>query len=150
MNRLSLCAGLMALAVLVALVGVVGVTEAQAVRTVLTPITPKGPYPSLPVAADALDLTWTAADTTNQNRFVLTGSYLVLVRNSHATTAYTVTFTSTADSKGRSGDVSAYSLAAGEVAAFMVNSTEGWKQTDGYFWLEANNASVLFAIVKLP
>lgn len=118
-------------------------------RTTLTPITPLGPYPSLPVSANALDLTWTAADVSNKNQINFNGPKLILARNSHATTAYTVTLTSKADNRNRTGDVTTYSLEAGDVMAFKIDSAEGWQQSDGYLYLEASNASVLFAIINL-
>lgn len=114
-------------------------------------ITPLGPYPSLPVSALALDLAWQAADTTNQNYFPLgTGKYLILARNVHATTPYTITLTSSVDERKRTGNISTYSLAAGKVAAFMVDQQVGWIQSDGGFYLEGSNASIEFCILRLP
>ena len=118
-------------------------------RTSLTPNAPLGPYPSLPPSANALDLTWTAADTVNKNQFNFNGPKLILARNSHAVTAYTVTLTSKVDNRNRTGDITSYSLDAGDVMAFKIDSSEGWQQSDGYVYLEANNASVLFAIINL-
>lgn len=125
-------------------------SPALAARTTITPITPLGPYPTLPVSANALDLTWTAADTTNLNQFTLNGAFLILARNVHATTAFTLTLTSTADSKKRTGDITTYSLQAGEVMGFLVNNSEGWKQSDGFFYLQGSDTNIQFAIIKLP
>jgi len=126
------------------------VVPAEAARTTLTPLSPLGPYPTLPVSANALDITWTAADPTNFNQFTFNGSFLILARNSHATNAYTVTLTSVADSKKRTGDITTYSLEAGDTMMFLVNNIEGWKQSDNFFYLTGSNASVLFAIIRLP
>lgn len=118
-------------------------------RVSLTPITVLGPYPSLPVSANGLDLTWTAADATNKNQISFNGPKLILAKNSHASTAYTVTLTSKTDNRNRTGDVTAYQLEAGDVMAFRIDNAEGWQQSDGYVYLEANNASVQFAVINL-
>lgn len=118
-------------------------------RTTLTPITPVGSYPTLPVAANALDLAWTAADVANKNQISFNGPKLILARNSHASTPYTVTVTSKADGRNRTGDITTYSLEAGDVMAFKIDNAEGWQQADGFLYLEASNASVLFAIINL-
>lgn len=93
-------------------------------------------------------VTMTAANTTDKNQFVCSGDDLLIVQNSGAT-PYTVTITSVADPRtGRVGDVTALSLAAGEIRVFRLSAI-GWKQTDGYVYLEANNASVKFGVVAL-
>lgn len=117
-------------------------------RTTLTRTTPLGPYPSLQPAADALDGVWTAADVSNKNQFVLDGPVIVQFWNSGAS-PYTVTLTSAVDPQNRSGDVTAYSLAAGDIGVFKIDRTEGWKQTDGYMYLEASNTAVKFNITRI-
>lgn len=113
-------------------------------------ITPLGPYPTLPVSALALDLTFQAADVSNKNQFAMgTGKYIVLARNVHATTSYTITLTSSADERKRTGDITTYSIAAGKQIAFLVDQQAGWIQTDGQFYLEASNASIEFCIIRL-
>ena len=113
-------------------------------------ITPLGPYPTLPVGALALDLTWQAADAGNGNQFSLgQGKYLILARNVHATTPYTITFTSVADERKRTGDITTYSIAATKQAAFLLDQQVGWAQTDGMFYLTGSNASIEFCILKL-
>lgn len=117
-------------------------------RTTLTRTTPLGPYPSLQPAADALDGVWTAADVANKNQFVLDGPVLVQFWNSGAS-PYTVTLTSIADQQNRTGDITAYSLAAGDIASILIDQTAGWKQTDGYMYLEASNAAVKFNVTRI-
>lgn len=113
-------------------------------------ITPLGPYPTLPVSALALDLTWQAADAGNGNQFALgQGKYLILARNVHATTPYTITLTSIADERKRTGDITTYSIAATKQAAFLLDQQVGWAQTDGMFYLTGSNASIEFCIIKL-
>jgi len=113
-------------------------------------VTPLGPYPTLPVSATTLDLAWTAADVSNFNSFLLQGPAIILVRNVHASSPFTFTLTSSADARGRTGDITTYSLAAGKVAAFNLNSTAGWLQTDGSFYLAGSDVSIQFCIIRLP
>ncbi len=113
-------------------------------------ITPLGPYPTLPVSALALDLTWQAADTANLNQFPLgQGKYFILARNVHATTPFTLTLSSVADARRRTGDITAYSIAAGKQAAFLLDNQEGWLQPDGNFYLAGSDVSIQFCILRL-
>lgn len=100
-------------------------------------------------SAGALTATWTAADTSNNNMFDLTGKEVLLVQNTHASSAYTFTITSVADRNGRTGDITTYSLAAGETAVVGPIPTEGFQQTGtdkGKIYLTASNAAVKFAV----
>jgi hypothetical protein len=116
-------------------------------RQTLSKQTPKGPYPTLPVSANALDISWTAADATNKEQFVPGNDTLVLVKND-AVAAKTVTFTSKADDKNRTGDVSAYSLGAGEIAMFRFKKA-GWMQSDGKIYMEAESSDIKYAVIQL-
>lgn len=122
---------------------------AHAVRTNITPVSPKSPNAGT-ISANGADVVATAADTSNQNAVAITGRELVLVENTSADTAYTCTFTSVADRNGRLGHITSYSLSAGEKALFGNFTLEGWKQTDGKLYLEANNAAIKFLIIKIP
>jgi hypothetical protein len=62
---------------------------------------------------------------------------------------HTVTVSSVVDGQGRSGDVSAYALGAGEYAVFGPFDLEGWEQTDGALHFEANDAEVKFGVLRL-
>jgi hypothetical protein len=118
-------------------------------QTAVTPQTPVGPFPAS-VGALALDLVWSAADTTNGNKFTLTGREVLLIQNSGGS-SYTVTLTSAPDADNRTNDVSAYALAAGDVAAFSFRGgVQGWKQSDGTVHFIANNAAVKFAVLTFP
>lgn len=111
---------------------------------------PLGPYPTLPVSALALDDVWQAADSVNFNQFPLgQGKYQIRWRNVHATTPYTVTLTSAPDERKRSGDITAYSVAAGKSGRFLLDNTAGWLQSDGNFYLAGSNASIEFCIDRL-
>ena len=118
-------------------------------RIVLTKTTPLGSYPSLPITALAAHLTMTAADASNKNSFVASGNDLVVAWNSGAVDAHTVTITSEPDPMKRTGDITAYSIAAGLMAIFGPFKAEGWKQTDGKVWLEANHAEIKFGVIAL-
>jgi hypothetical protein len=117
-------------------------------RTTLTKSTLLGPYPTLQPAANALDVTFAAADVANKNQFAASGDDLILAWNTDPTNPYTFTVTSMTDDKKRTGDVTAFSLAAGEIGAFRVK-TEGWTQADGKVYLEASNAAIKFAVIAL-
>lgn len=118
-------------------------------RTTVTPQAVVGPYPALPVSADSLDITWAAADTVNQNQFPITGKEVILARNDNAG-AQTITLNSNpSDTFNRDGDITTYSIGAGEYAAFYP-AIKGWKQADSQFYLEASAADVFFAILRLP
>jgi predicted secreted hydrolase len=118
-------------------------------RTILTKTTAPGGYPSLQPAANSLDITFTAADVGNDNRFVASGKDLILAWNTGAQ-AYTVTLTSIEDEKKRTGNIAAYSIGAGEIAVIGPVPNDGWLQSDGYIWLSASNALIFFAVIALP
>lgn len=111
-----------------------------------------GPYPGT-VAADALNFVFQAVDASNGNEFVIAGREILLVRNSHGSNAITITIDSVADNHhSREGDISTYSLAAGEFMAFsFLNGADGWKQTDGTVHLAwAGSGTALVAVMTLP
>lgn len=108
-----------------------------------------GAFPSLPLAANAVDVPHVAADVANKEQVALTGREIVLVRNDDVG-AQTVTFTSTPDEKGRSGDITAYSVGAGETAMFGPFGLKGWQQADGNLYFEASDAGMMIAVVRTP
>lgn len=121
-----------------------------------TPITPqaiKGPYPTLPVAANALDLSTTAADAANGNKAAF-GSYskLLLVWHNTGAGARTVTLTSVADAMNRTGDVTAFSIGAGERGGFLFERS-GWSQPSGVdagsVLFSGEHAEVLFIVIGI-
>lgn len=118
-------------------------------RTTLTRTTPLGPYPSLPVSALALDITMTAADTSNLNQFVLDGPCLLIVQNT-AGVSGTFTLTSVADDKNRTGDIATYAVAATTgLSVFKIDQTTGWRQSDGYMYLQGSASTIKFGIIRL-
>lgn len=99
-------------------------------------------------SANAADLTMTAADVANKEQVTLTGNELVIAYNANAG-AQTVTISSVVDDMGRTGDVTTYSIGAGEYAVFGPFGTEGWRQSDGKLYFEATHADVKLGVVKL-
>lgn len=119
-------------------------------RTTIVPLTILGPYPAtLPVAANALDAVLTAADITNLNQTAFNGPKLLMFRNSHATIAYTVTITSKADNRNRLGDITAFTLQAGDIGFFRIDTAEGWMQADGMLYFQGSDATILFGVINL-
>jgi len=104
------------------------------------------------LASIGLDVTMTAANTGDKNRFLATGKEILIARNSAGAAAHTVTVTSAPDHKGRTKDVTAFSMAAGDVSVFGPWQTKlaGWIQPDGYIYLEANHAEILFGVLVIP
>jgi hypothetical protein len=90
----------------------------------------------------------TAADASNLNQCAHTGKEVIYARNSGAG-ARTVTITSVSY-LGRTGHITAESIAAGATKVFGPFSIEGWKQTDGYLYFQAEHAEVLFTVLTLP
>lgn len=123
------------------------VPPAFAVRTAITVKTPQKIDGT--VSAGAADATFTAADTTNKNSFVSTGREIVIAFNSGGAD-YTATITSAPDDLGRTKDVDAYALQAGDYAVFGPVKQKGWKQSDGKIYLEGSNAAVKFLVIRLP
>lgn len=107
-------------------------------------------YPALQPAVNTLDVTWTAAGASFAlgAQFPLTGREIVLCRNPSGG-ALTVTVTSIRNEYNRLGDITAYSIGAGETAVLPQFQLNGWKQSDGMLYLEASAADILFAVLKL-
>ena len=119
-------------------------------RQTLTKVSALGTFPTLPLTANSVDLTFVAADATNKEQFVSSGKDLVLAYNSGVSTR-TVTFTSVAHPKtGRTGDITTYSMQAGEYAVFGPFEREGWQQADGNIYMEASHADVKWIVIALP
>lgn len=95
-------------------------------------------------------VTMAAWDSVNGNSFQSTGNDLLVARNGHATLARTVTVTSVADPFfGRTGDITAFSLAVGAVAVFGPFKSDGWRQADGFIYVDASTIDITFGVVTL-
>jgi len=110
-------------------------------RTIHTAAVGTGKYPTAPVA-----LTWVAADATEKERTVHTGTEIIFMKNSGSTTR-SCTITSVADSRNRTGDIT-FTLATGAEKAIGPLGIEGFRQTDGYLYFEAAHAEVLIAVYR--
>ena len=100
------------------------------------------------VAAGAQDIGFAASDSINGNSFASSGKDIVLVKNTDAS-AQTVTITAVADSDGRTGSISTYSLAAGDVAWFGILDADGWS-TDGNVYIDTSDNNVHIAVLRIP
>lgn len=105
-------------------------------------------YPPLPVAANSLDFAFTPGDAVNGLQYQATGREVVLVRNINAG-PQTFTLISVADEFGRKGDITTYSLAAGEFAV-LIPPLKGFQQTDGSVWIDVSHDDVHVAVLRLP
>ncbi len=108
--------------------------------------------PFAAVGAGAADFTFAAGTITDGDTFVCTGRELLLVTNTEASDAKTVTIVSVDDEKGRAENITSYSLAAGDFAVFGVGLTnsKGWKSTAGTIRITVEAATVKVAVLRLP
>lgn len=117
--------------------------------TALTVQTPKGPYITGAPGAGALAITFAACDAANGNSFPCSGHELLILNNTDSA-AHAVTITSQPDGRGRSQDITAYSIAANSFAMFaFVGSTEGWVDGGGNVTFTAASALIFAAVVKV-
>ena len=101
--------------------------------------------------ANAADVAMTAADVANFEQCTFTGKEVIIAHNSDGANPYTVTIESVADADlGRTGDITTYSLAAGEVGAFGPFQSDGWRQSDGTLHWKGSNAAVRFGVIRIP
>lgn len=111
----------------------------------------KGSYPSLPLSANSADVAWTAAGAEFADGFSIphTGKEILLVRNDNVG-PQTVTINSLADAKHqRTGDITTYSVGAGEYAVFGPWQADGWRQSTGLVHGAASAADVMLAVIRL-
>jgi len=119
-------------------------------RSTLVKTTAPGNFPSLQPAANALDITMAATVVADKAQFLASNKDLVIAHNTGAS-PHTIAITSVADPKSnRTGDITAYSLGAGELAVFGPFRREGWMQADGYVYLEADHIEIKFGVITLP
>ena len=112
--------------------------------------TTPGAYPTLPIGANTRDLTMQAGYVALGNDSTLVDAKtLVIVQNTDSG-AQTVTFTSVADSPfNRPGDITAYSIGAGELALFGPFKMSGWAHSTK-LWIDVSDATVKIAVITLP
>ena len=121
-------------------------------RVLVAPQTPPGAFPSLPVTPGSRALSEQAADPALGNYTpIVSGKTLILAHNTDSG-AHTVTFTSVVDGQNRSGDITAYSIAAGAIALFgpFVTVPTGWAQSTpaaSSLWMDANDATIKWIVL---
>ena len=118
-------------------------------RTAITKQTLVTPFGA--VTAGDLDVTFAASDSANGNSYTVTGKELLLAFND-GTEALTITIDSTDDAQGRQEDITAYSLAVGDYAAFTggMTTTKGWQQSGGTIHVDTSSNDVKVAVLVLP
>lgn len=108
--------------------------------------------PIIDVPADyalaGLAFVFTAADATNFNSFAATGREILIAHNGDAA-PQTVTIHSIADPYGRSGDITAESIAAGAYHVFQRFPLTGYVQSDNTVHIDASAATMEFAVLRL-
>ena len=121
-------------------------------RTNLAITTLVGAYPAEPLAADALDINFDAADATaspDGNKFQSTGRELLLARNVGASSR-NITITAQGEP---ATTITNYSLGAGEQAIFGPFPVKGWRQRTGanagYVTVNAAHAEVELAVLRV-
>ena len=123
-------------------------------RVLIAAQTLPGAYPTLPIAPGSRVLSFQAVDVGLGNYTpLIENKTSILVKNGHATDAKTVTITSVVDALNRTGDITAYSLAAGEIARFGPFKGVGWNHgagTTGGIWIDGSSADIKVAVETLP
>jgi hypothetical protein len=116
-------------------------------RVLVAAQTLPGAYPTLPITANARDLQMQAGDSSLGNYTPLVeGKTIVLFQNT-GVGARTVTFPSQADTPyNRTGDITTYSIGAGELAIFGPFKAVGWSDA-GNLDIDVSNAEVLIAVI---
>lgn len=96
------------------------------------------------------DITMAAADIGNQNYHVLQEGDIIFVHNTDVAEK-TITINSVADLEtGRTGDITAYALAADDYAAFGPFTFRGWRQpTTGWLHWEGNDADIKIGVLRI-
>lgn len=120
-------------------------------RTALTALTALGTFPTLQPTAGSMTVTMTGNATAADGvSFPLTGGRQLLIVNNTNAGAQTFTVESVADEKGRTGDITTYSLAAAGIGVFLVEGpAKGWRQSDGTLYVKGSHADVKFGMVNL-
>lgn len=112
-------------------------------RVTLTKTVPAGPIPLTALTA----VTWTAADPVNDEQIVLTQKDILIIWNSGASTRNFI-LTAVADTLGRTTNIGE-SIAAG-VMKCCIPGFEGFRQSGGYLYLEADHADIKYAVLTFP
>lgn len=112
-------------------------------RTVLTPAALPNTHPGGSVV-----FAFAAADTVNKDEFLLTGREIILISNTDVS-SHDVVITSVADPYGRTGDLTV-TVAASTMKAVYIGDRSGWMQGGGTLYIDADDATVELAVLRLP
>jgi len=126
-------------------------------RTTLVKTAINSAYPALPIVALSADLNFqasTGASGTNGNQFAWgDAARLLVIAINTGITGRTVTISSKVDPFNRTGDITAYAVAIGALAAPIASAwiieRTGFYQSDGMLYLEANHAEIKFAAIAI-
>ncbi len=102
-------------------------------------------------SAGDLDFTFAASDSGNGNSIATNGKVLILLKNTNVG-AQTVTVTSVTSDKNRSGDITAYSMAADDLVVLTQGliTRKGWSDSNGNIILTTASNDVHIAAIRLP
>ena len=118
-------------------------------RVLVAAQTTPGAYPALPISANSRDLSMQAGDSSLGNYTpIVEGKTLVIFQNTDSG-AHTVGFTSAADTYNRTGDITGYSLGAGELCLFGPFKALGWSD-GGNLDFNVSDNTVKVAVITLP
>jgi hypothetical protein len=108
-----------------------------------------GPFTA--VTAGDLDITFAAMTITDGDEFQCTGKEIVVIRNDNGA-AQTFAVSSEDDAYGRDGDITDYSLGAGEYAVLGVGLTNaaGWKDASSNILITPSSADLKIAVLRMP
>jgi hypothetical protein len=107
-------------------------------------------YPALPVDAGSLDIAFTAVDDQPDRETPLVDGKTVVLAMNTDSVAHTITITSVADVINRTGDIEAYSIAAGKVAKLGPFKSAGWAHTGAKLFIDVSDPTVRLAVLQLP
>jgi hypothetical protein len=116
-------------------------------RVLLTPVVLTNQV--IGVGAGLADFVPVAGNATDFNEFVCTGKELLIIQNSGAS-PYTVTVYAGTDPYGRTGAITAYSLAAGDLVVLGPFPSEIWAQTNGKINVDCSNIAIKYAVLRVP
>ena len=120
--------------------------------TVVTPQTIIAPFGSTSGSAGSHD--WTFADSTaaTTDAWTCNGTDILLAFHSGSAGAHTLTITSQNDEKNRTEDITDYSMAAGDYAAFGcgLTNSKGWKDSSGKITVTTSDVEIKLAVLRLP
>ncbi len=117
--------------------------------TAITIQTAEGAFET--AGAGDLDFTFAASDVAGNTISAPGGDVVILLSNTQAG-AQTFTVTSIADEDNRTGDITAYSMAAADYVILTQGliTTSGWLSSSGLITVTTSHADVLIAAIKIP